>query len=51
MKNESLTPKQKNKYRCLLCNTLPFSVTQIINPFLNSISSANHEKWKEFQPK
>ena len=29
---------------------LPFYATQIINPFVNSIVSANHEKEKDFQP-
>ena len=29
---------------------LPFYATQIIDPFLNSIISANHEKGEEFEP-
>ena len=29
---------------------LPFYATQIVNPFLNSIISSNHEKRKDFHP-
>ena len=31
-------------------NPLPFSETQLINSFLNSIISAKYEKGEEFQP-
>ena len=47
--------RETNKYRGILCNTenvyqtpLSYNATQTINPFINSIISANHEKVEEF---
>ena len=37
------------KYGKCLSYPLPFNATQIINPFLDSMISANHEKGEEFQ--
>ena len=48
---------QINKYRSILCNTvnifqtpLSFYATKLVNPFLSSRISANHDKGQGFQP-
>ena len=48
--------KKINKYRVILSNLanalqtpFPFYGTQLINPFLSSLISANHDKVEEFQ--
>ena len=38
------------QYSECLSNLLPNYETQIINPFLNSMISANHDKGQEFLP-
>ena len=36
-------------HKCIYKTPLPFFATQIINPFLYSIISANHDKGEELQ--
>ena len=53
-KIDFIIEKPKGWHLCITANVyqtrLLFYATQIINPFPNSMISANHVKWEEFQP-
>ena len=50
VKQKIFTLDQQIARHFFFTNPLPFYATQIINHFLNSRSSANHDKGLEFYP-